>query len=191
MGSSQLCCMANYLVAYPKLGRSEQQSVSGLDYLCEKRNGHVLVVSSRIFYSPAHDLDLLRHIALGAIFSKGLRFAADTYQPFMMPKFLSDSFKPDPVTFPHNRMFVVVFVGWSLFCMSPLWMMLGNCSNQNPFPPAQQNSLPQPDLSTPGTQSNVVLDHGPGRVACDLQWSRSSEKSADGYPDFLRKCMNK
>lgn len=45
--------------------------------------------------------------------------AAGTYQPFMVPKFLSDSFKPDPVTFPHNRMFVVVFVGWSLSARAP------------------------------------------------------------------------
>ena len=55
--------------------------------------------------------------------------AADNYQPFMTPKFLYDSFKPDPITFPHNQMFVAVFVGWSLFCTSPLWMMLGNCTN--------------------------------------------------------------
>jgi hypothetical protein len=39
--------------------------------------------------------------------------AADTYQPFMMPKFLYDRYKPDPFTFPHNLMFVVVTVGWS------------------------------------------------------------------------------
>jgi membrane associated rhomboid family serine protease len=59
---------------------------------------------------------------------------------------------------------------------------------QNPFQP---NPLPRFNSSAPETQSNVVLDHGPGRVACDLQWSRSSEKSADTYPDFLRRCMKK
>jgi membrane associated rhomboid family serine protease len=62
---------------------------------------------------------------------------------------------------------------------------------QNPFSSAQPNPLPQPDSSTLEPQSNVVLDHGPGRAACDLQWSRSSEKSADSYPDFLRNCMKK
>jgi hypothetical protein len=55
--------------------------------------------------------------------------AADNYQPFMTPKFLYDSFKPDPVTFPHNLMFVAVFVLWSLFCTAPLWVMLTNCTD--------------------------------------------------------------
>lgn len=63
--------------------------------------------------------------------------------------------------------------------------------HQNPFPSAQPNTLPKPDSSTLETQSNVLLDHGPGRVACDMQWSSSSEKSAGGYPDFLRSCMKK
>jgi len=61
----------------------------------------------------------------------------------------------------------------------------------NPLPSVQPNPLPQPHSSTLETQSNVVLDHGPGRVACDLQWSRSPGKSADSYPDFLRNCMKK
>jgi hypothetical protein len=35
--------------------------------------------------------------------------AAGTYRPFIMtPKFLYDRYKPDPVTFPHNLLFVVV-----------------------------------------------------------------------------------
>ena len=55
--------------------------------------------------------------------------AAGTYQPFMTPKFLYDRYKPDPFTFPHNRVFVAVNVGWSLFCTGPLWMMLTNCTN--------------------------------------------------------------
>lgn len=62
---------------------------------------------------------------------------------------------------------------------------------QNPFSSTRPSALPKPDSSTLETQSNVVLDHGPGRVACDLQWSRSLEKSADSYPDFLRNCMKK
>lgn len=59
--------------------------------------------------------------------------------------------------------------------------------NASPFP--QPNPLPQPNLSTPEIQSDVTLNHGPGRIACDLQWSRRSAKSADDYPDFLRNCM--
>lgn len=57
--------------------------------------------------------------------------AAGTDRPFPngIPKELYDSFYPDPVTFPHNRVFAVVFVGWSLFCTSPLWLMLTNCTN--------------------------------------------------------------
>jgi hypothetical protein len=55
--------------------------------------------------------------------------AEANYQPFMTPKLLYDSFKPDPVSFPYNQMFVVVFVFWSLFCTSPLWIMLGNCTD--------------------------------------------------------------
>ena len=54
--------------------------------------------------------------------------AKDDYQPFMTPKFLYDSFKPDPVSFPYNQMFVGIFVGWSLFCTIPLWIMLGTCT---------------------------------------------------------------
>jgi len=55
--------------------------------------------------------------------------AAGTYQPFMTPKFLYDRYKPDPVIFPHNLVFVVVCVGWSLFCTGPLWLMLANCTD--------------------------------------------------------------
>jgi membrane associated rhomboid family serine protease len=53
------------------------------------------------------------------------------------------------------------------------------------------NPRPQPDSPAQKTRSNIVLDHGPGRVACDLKWNRNSEKSAESYPDFLWACMNK
>jgi membrane associated rhomboid family serine protease len=59
----------------------------------------------------------------------------------------------------------------------------------NPF------QLQQPDTSAPETQSNSVLDHGPGRVACDGQWSdlmrKGGEKLAGNYPDFIWNCMKK
>lgn len=63
--------------------------------------------------------------------------------------------------------------------------------HRNSFPSVQPNPLPRPDSSKLETQSNLVQDHGPGRVACDLQWSRSPERSAISYPDFLRTCMKK
>jgi hypothetical protein len=57
--------------------------------------------------------------------------AAGTYRPFpnLMLKFLYDRYNPDPFTFPYNRVFVVVSVGWSLSCTAPLWLMLTNCTN--------------------------------------------------------------
>lgn len=55
--------------------------------------------------------------------------AAGTYQPFMTPSSLYDRYKPDPVTFPHNTVFVFMMVGWSLFCTGPLWLMLANCAD--------------------------------------------------------------
>jgi membrane associated rhomboid family serine protease len=60
----------------------------------------------------------------------------------------------------------------------------------NAFPAAQPNPRPQ-IASSVETPSNVLLDHGPGRVACNMQWSRSSGKPAGDYPDFLRNCMKK
>jgi hypothetical protein len=54
--------------------------------------------------------------------------AAPTYRPFMTPKSLHDRYKPGPVTFPFNRVFVIAVVGWSLFCTAPLWMLLANCT---------------------------------------------------------------
>ena len=54
--------------------------------------------------------------------------AADDYQPFMTPKFIYDQYKPNPITFPHNAVFVAVCIGWSLFCTGPLWLMLANCA---------------------------------------------------------------
>jgi hypothetical protein len=92
-----------------------------MDYLRQKRRGHVFVVSRWAVYSLAHDLDLLCRSAMGAIFSDSYDAAADTHQPFMTLKFLYDRYKPDPITFPHNLVFVVVFVGWSLFYTGPLW----------------------------------------------------------------------
>ncbi|MFT4277015.1 MAG: rhomboid family intramembrane serine protease [Rhodopseudomonas sp.] len=58
--------------------------------------------------------------------------------------------------------------------------------------PAQRQDFPSPPGSsaTP-SQSNHVLDHGPGRVACDLEWSRRATKSVSTYPDFIRECMNR
>jgi hypothetical protein len=55
--------------------------------------------------------------------------AASSYKPFMTPKFLFDRYKPDPVTFPFNRVSVVTVVGWSLFCSGSLWLMFYNCTN--------------------------------------------------------------
>jgi len=57
--------------------------------------------------------------------------AGTDYGPFpnALPKKLYDHYRPDPVTFPHNHVFVVVNVGWSLFCTAPLWMMLTNCTS--------------------------------------------------------------
>jgi membrane associated rhomboid family serine protease len=61
--------------------------------------------------------------------------------------------------------------------------------HQSPF------ASPQLNTSAPETQSNGLPDHGPGRVACDGQWSdlmrNGSEKPADSYPDFIRNCMKK
>lgn len=53
------------------------------------------------------------------------------YGPFpnALPKTLYERYRPDPVSFPHNLVFVVVNVGWCLFCMGPLWLMLTNCTS--------------------------------------------------------------
>jgi membrane associated rhomboid family serine protease len=85
----------------------------------------------------------------------------------------------------------VVIVNYPTYRAAAAQRLPAVIPRQKPVPSAQPNPLPQPGSSTLETQSNVVLDHGPGRVACDLQWSGSSEKSADSYPDFLRKCMKK
>ncbi len=37
-------------------------------------------------------------------------------------------------------------------------------------------------------QTDVASGHGPGRVACDVQWSQLHKSDSD-YQDFLRKCM--
>ena len=56
--------------------------------------------------------------------------AAGTYRflPNAMPE-LFDRYRPDPFKFRFNQAFVVVIVGWSLFCTAPLWLMLSNCTN--------------------------------------------------------------
>jgi hypothetical protein len=54
---------------------------------------------------------------------------AGRYTPFLLPKVLYDRYKPDPFTFLHTKVFVIVTVGWCLFCTIPLWIMLINCSN--------------------------------------------------------------
>ena len=57
--------------------------------------------------------------------------AAGTYRPYLilMPKSFYDRYNPDPLTFPYNRVFVIMVIGWSLFCTIPLWMMLTNCTD--------------------------------------------------------------
>jgi membrane associated rhomboid family serine protease len=63
---------------------------------------------------------------------------------------------------------------------------------QTPFPSVRPTPRPQPKSPATEAQSDVLLDHGPGRVACDGQWSKSPEKSnPDRYPDFLRNCMKR
>jgi hypothetical protein len=41
--------------------------------------------------------------------------------------------------------------------------------------------------SEPGSSSPA---HGPGRVACDTQWSNEHHGASQGYQEFLRNCMN-
>jgi hypothetical protein len=64
-------------------------------------------------------------------FSQKVYDQAAGYRPYpdLTPKTLYDRYNPDPLTFPYNRVFVIVAVGWSLFCTGPLWMMLGNCTD--------------------------------------------------------------
>lgn len=38
-------------------------------------------------------------------------------------------FKPAPDALDNNFLFVVVSIGWSLFCTVPLWLMLTNCTD--------------------------------------------------------------
>lgn len=67
-----------------------------------------------------------------------------------------------------------------------------------PLPAIIPRQNPSPSQSHPlplETQSNGFPDHGPGRVACDGQWSdllrNGSGKPATSYPDFIRNCMKK
>jgi len=58
--------------------------------------------------------------------------AAGTYYgplPNFLPKKLYDRYRPNPATFQYNGMFVLLNVFWSLFCTSPLWIMLFGCTN--------------------------------------------------------------
>jgi hypothetical protein len=59
------------------------------------------------------------------------RAAGIYYGPWQntVPKKLLDRYRPDPATFPYNRMHVAVIVCWSLFCTIPLWVMLTYCTS--------------------------------------------------------------
>jgi hypothetical protein len=52
---------------------------------------------------------------------------------------------------------------------------------------------PQSNASPLTRQSDGLFDHGPGRVACDVQWSdlhkQGSQNATLGYQDFIRNCM--
>jgi hypothetical protein len=37
--------------------------------------------------------------------------------------------------------------------------------------------------------SDTFSDHGPGRVACEIQWTNLHRNDANGYEDFIRNCM--
>jgi hypothetical protein len=45
-----------------------------------------------------------------------------------MPRFLDDHSQIDPFTFPNNQVFLVVVLLRCIFCTSPLWLMLFNCT---------------------------------------------------------------
>jgi membrane associated rhomboid family serine protease len=53
----------------------------------------------------------------------------------------------------------------------------------------------QPNSSVVAPRTNGFSDHGPGRVACDGQWSdllrMGSEKPVISYPDFIQNCMKR
>ncbi len=57
-----------------------------------------------------------------------------------------------------------------------------NCMRRTEYPPS---TAPQS-----GGASDGVADHGPGRVACDVQWYQSHRPEAD-YQDFIRSCMRR
>jgi len=39
--------------------------------------------------------------------------------------------EPDPITFEYNKLFVVLSIGWVLFCASPLFVIAISCISQN------------------------------------------------------------
>lgn len=52
---------------------------------------------------------------------------ADNYKRFLASKGRYDQNKPASFIFPFNLVFVVVVVGWCLFCAIPLWVMILPC----------------------------------------------------------------
>ena len=55
--------------------------------------------------------------------------------------------------------------------------------------------LPQASAPSLGAQPDGFADHGPGRVACDGQWSdlhtQASQSTGPSYVDFMRDCMSR
>jgi hypothetical protein len=60
------------------------------------------------------------------LFSKLIHASAMGTPPFI-PKIFGNS-QIDRFTFPHNQVFLAVLVLWCIFCTSPLWLMLFNCT---------------------------------------------------------------
>jgi hypothetical protein len=58
-----------------------------------------------------------------------------------------------------------------------------------------ESPLPQASMPSLGAQSESFADHGPGRVACDGQWSdlqrQASQSTGRSYVDFMRDCMSR
>jgi hypothetical protein len=59
-----------------------------------------------------------------------------------------------------------------------------------PSPASPQSSLPPASI-----EPDSELDHGPGRVACDLQWSdlngHNSQNPPPSYHEFIQNCMSR
>ena len=60
-------------------------------------------------------------------------------------------------------------------------------------PDTRLPTSPKPNVPPFARQSDSFSDHGPGRVACDVQWSdlhsQGSQNATSGYQDFIRNCM--